>query len=837
MKKIYLFVAAVMMALMPSCATKDDINGLQGQIDELKTGKIATVEQQVKAIQSSISSLEATAAQLSDNLSQEKKVLSDRIDALKKYVDEEIGTKDWVSATFATLEQYQSVLTSLGEIRQSIKDLDTELEESIKISETRMKGWVSDQLEGYYTIAQMDVKLKALADADASALSKFESDLATAKADLTAAYTKAITDAITKYDGEITARIAADIKTATEALQKQIDALDARVSALEGMIQSIVIIPTFSDGSVMSRIDGILPLTCIVSPASAVKGLTAKDVCIYATSVMTKSSTFFTFPAASVSADERTGHVEIETDIYGIMELLGKNEKFSVSVKIKCGKNDYTSSFATVVPEPEYVDLGLSVKWRTCNVGAFRPEAYGNYYQWAGTRDVSNESFEVDLTRCPYHSGNRYNAGWTKYVYAYNHLFPDAQDPLDGKWTLDLEDDAAYANLGGHWRTPSAEEWSELNSQDNCSWTWTNINGVDGYKVQSKKSGYTDNWIFLPAAGYRNNDALWNSGETGYYWSSNIVLSEYYYARSMAFTSDFHRRDEVGRVRGQSIRPVYVDMNSHRHNLNIVVGEFPAPGVPGYKDAYLCIEPFCNKYFEDENGTVLIGDESDYEAWKSEGGNGYIDAEPEVIDLGLSVKWASCNLGTGKKTGLGGYYQWAGTSNVSDHAIYLDWNVCPYHNGSTDSESGWTKYIPRSNPSYWAGAGEPDGKTSLDLEDDAAHVNWGGKWRIPTDSEWSELRNKSNCSWTWMELDGVYGYKVQSRISGYTDNWIFLPAAGVRDKDTVIYTDCGRYWSSSVSFMAYSSPDNANGIAIDQHDVLFGLLERYRGASIRPVAQ
>ena len=166
--------------------------------------------------------------------------------------------------------------------------------------------------------------------------------------------------------------------------------------------------------------------------------------------------------------------------------------------------------------------------------------------------------------------------------------------------------------------------------------------------------------------------------------------------------------------------------------------------------------------------------------------------EPSLVDLGLSVKWASCNLGASKPTEYGGYYQWAGTTDVSDTGIYLDLSNCPYHTGS-DRESGWTKYNTNSS---W---GTVDNKTVLEPMDDAASVALGGKWRMPTDEEWTELRNTDNCAWTWTTIDGVNGYKVQSKKSGYTDNWIFLPAAGMRYQNYLGYVGSdGGYWSSSL---------------------------------------
>ena len=190
-----------------------------------------------------------------------------------------------------------------------------------------------------------------------------------------------------------------------------------------------------------------------------------------------------------------------------------------------------------------------------------------------------------------------------------------------------------------------------------------------------------------------------------------------------------------------------------------------------------------------------------------------IVSEMEYVDLGLSVKWATCNLGASKPTEYGGHYQWAGTKDVSDTEINLGWDNCPYHTGNILS-SGWTKYNTKS--SY----GTVDNKVVLESMDDAASVALGRKWRMPTDKEWMELRYAGNCSWTWTTIDGVNGYKVQSKKSGYTDNWIFLSG--------------GDYWSSSLET---DFPNDAYYMILDSSGVHRSFRFRYYGQSIRPVSE
>ena len=196
------------------------------------------------------------------------------------------------------------------------------------------------------------------------------------------------------------------------------------------------------------------------------------------------------------------------------------------------------------------VDLGLSVYWASCNLGASKPTEYGGYYQWAGTKDVSDTGIYLDCNYCPYHTGSDRYSGWTKY----NTI--ESYGTVDNKTVLESMDDAASVALGGKWRMPTDAEWFELRNADNCSWTWTSIDGVNGYKVQSKKSGYTDNWIFLPVAGYRYGDYFDNVGSDGYYWSSSLFTDRTYNAFCMSFNSSGVSNHNTFRSYGRSVRPV-----------------------------------------------------------------------------------------------------------------------------------------------------------------------------------------------------------------------------------------------------------------------------------------
>ena len=131
----------------------------------------------------------------------------------------------------------------------------------------------------------------------------------------------------------------------------------------------------------------------------------------------------------------------------------------------------------------EYVELGLSVKWATCNLGANTPSDAGGYYRFGELTPKTSSSGRYE--GCPAYS---------------------------------ISNDAAYNNWGGSWRLPTASEAEEL--ANNCTWTWTSINGMNGYQVVGKNG----NSIFLPAAGYMYESSykVTYYGENGFYWTSTV---------------------------------------------------------------------------------------------------------------------------------------------------------------------------------------------------------------------------------------------------------------------------------------------------------------------------
>lgn len=219
---------------------------------------------------------------------------------------------------------------------------------------------------------------------------------------------------------------------------------------------------------------------------------------------------------------------------------------------------------------------------------------------------------------------------------------------------------------------------------------------------------------------------------------------------------------------------------------------------------------------------------------KNEPSDGGIGAKTEgsekvgnyyAVDLGLTVKWATCNVGANSPDDYGNIYAWGETE---PKPIYYGWHIYKWATIATYDgdfyDATMTKYNTESS------FGTVDNKTVLDPEDDVATVNWGSKWRMPTQGEWSDLIN--NCTWTWTTYNGVYGYRITSNFNG---NFIFLPATGGFDDDAMYHEEanCGYYWSSSlVSF----NPHCAYCMFFTEDDISeYYPYCRFCGQSVRPV--
>ena len=386
----------------------------------------------------------------------------------------------------------------------------------------------------------------------------------------------------------------------------------------------------------------------------------------------------------------------------------------------------------------QWVDMGLpsGLLWATCNLGANKPTDFGDYFAYGETQ--TKESYSP-YTYKWFEGTNPFD------IMKYGVLsIPDESGFV--QTLLELNDDAAHVKLGGNWRMPTIEEFEELLDSEYTNSCLINKDNVKGYLIVSKKNGNT---IFLPAAGYKDYNELRYPGEEFYYFTSSMTDEDLSDVIGIGDSDGSLATFFFERTIGSSIRPVLAKTLDYtiRFKANGAEGEMADIDA---KYAETITLPTCTYTKADEqfkgwntkaNGTGISYKENQlltiteditlYAMWGSKYG---------YVDLGLpsGLLWATCNIGAEKPEEYGDYFAW--------------------------------------------GMVEPEGKREGDLENvtssrlelinDAARYNWGGKWRIPSDTEINELIDE--CEWTWTTLNGIVGYEVK----GTNGNTIFLPAAG-----------------------------------------------------------
>lgn len=390
------------------------------------------------------------------------------------------------------------------------------------------------------------------------------------------------------------------------------------------------------------------------------------------------------------------------------------------------------------VPVPEAIDMGLSVKWASFNLGASSPEELGEYYAWGEV--APKESYYWDTYK------------WCEGTYNSLTKYNSQSDcgTVDNKYVLDLEDDAAHHTLHGGWRMPSEKEWEELIDEMNCEWVWTTQNGISGYLVTSKR---TDNSIFIPAAGAKTGNSS-SINTWGHYWLHERIdvndpkwtsWSLFYSVSAVAGDIRESMINLYGHDRyiGYSVRPVLENTEnclSCDDHLDLLSKGKRHLSVSTSSDSVLELA------YYSKNGDVATVDDT---GWITAVGVGStiirvsttdgsysaycsvtVYPEPEIVDLGLSVKWGSFNIGSAASDEIGLRFAWGETAPKSGYT----WATYKWCNGTINS---LTKY--NTSSSY----GTIDNKTSLDDEDDAARLWSNGRWRMPTAAEVKELLQNS----------------------------------------------------------------------------------------------
>ena len=564
---LYLSLTAVAIVTVSGCNNNDDLDKLEARVETLETVTIESLKTQIQQLNTSLGQYKSTQDQLSGyvtNLQGRVSTLEGQdYDGLKSQVDDLKDRADAFDESLATLQSY--VDQKGGDLMQWVKD--------------------------YYTTLELFNGLK-------STVSGIETSITTIISRLNGLdeTTAGIAQDLEEATGQLTTDLAAcredidNIISAIEDLGNALAALYEEVQELIYAVQSVVVVPDYCDGSVRITDGEENVIRFEVYPLEAAQhladiGASAFSLDFVETDV--KASALTNIPVSDVSFDEEFLSI-VADGSYLPDEIKSGSKSANARLRISDGTVTRSSEYfqlcftqGEVTPDkPEFVDLGLSVKWAKSNLGedglCANPEDYGDYYAWGELEPHYARGHSMDAPcsdwrtidgkvmagyRWEYYKWYDYSSEkFTKYVYVRK---PDEGDPHplepdetegDDKATFrdyGYEDDAARVILGGKWRIPTDEEWVELISE--CEWAKTTLNGKDGRLVTAPNG----NSIFLPSAGCWEYSRVGGYDYYGYYWASTRSPYNSEVAISIGWGNEVVEHSGLMRYYGSSIRPVY----------------------------------------------------------------------------------------------------------------------------------------------------------------------------------------------------------------------------------------------------------------------------------------
>lgn len=266
-----------------------------------------------------------------------------------------------------------------------------------------------------------------------------------------------------------------------------------------------------------------------------------------------------------VPFDQSTLSHTVQNDTFRVdvpLFISGKDIYYRTSFRVQPNTFNIGQSFHSDAKEfsinwqPSYVDLGLSVKWATTNIGAYTPYDHGDYYGWGLTETNYNINQESITALSDWYYNKKISEWKSEYPHGYDESYynDDYTIYTDNSKSLKTSCDAAYTLWGSEWRIPSNSEFVELNS--NCTWTLDTIAGIPGYQITSNIPGFEGNSIFLPMSEAFVSGII-QEQDHGHYWTSNIELTFPIMSRSFFFDR-FYTQDTFisASYSGLSIRPV-----------------------------------------------------------------------------------------------------------------------------------------------------------------------------------------------------------------------------------------------------------------------------------------
>lgn len=714
-------VDAALLALIESLMTEAE--ELQNQLDANSAADAATKQ----ALEAEIANIYALIGAL-----QAKDVeLDQKIDDLKAYVDGEISaTEDWANATFATLEQYAAMQTDIATLaalietyKQELTDdytaaieaVVTDMQTAIATLETSMKAWVNETLQaGYYDIAKIDALLvtleNKLANADdalAKQIAAQQAALEQAKNDLTAAYEAAIKKAIEDNNGKITKEINDAVNKATDELNAKIANINTEIENIKAEILSIkedIADINTSLGQLKDKNEALQEL--IDALEAKAEDLQKQFEAADAATKQELERQIATIENLIASLQEEDEN--LQSQINALQKQIDDLKKGSVS------KDDIAAIERAIDALEAQMD---NLEKTLGDIDAINrrldelEQKAGNYATDKELSDAIDAIYDkLDELYDAINNGGNTGEDWSDDIADIYETLNDIMDRLDA-----LED------LGG----------------GNASGNIQSIRFIPEYndgKVDLSSGLATLTFILTP------NEAA-SAIDQAHRTNNNVVTAYITRTKSRTRAVDTPRRMTVTTVSGNANGMLEIGINA---------SSLPAEYWDGSTS--------CNIYIHINDGNNDIVSEMipTYQSTPN-------TATVEAVDLGLSVKWASCNVGAHSSESYGSYYTWSETNNIE----------------------------------------------------------WSDNWRMPTASEMRELRD--NCDWRWTNVNGIYGY----RVTGKNGNSIFLPASGFKlNNRTFDEGSYGYYWSSGSGSQANYLEFNSYDYDINGSEPTYGCTVR-----------
>ena len=796
------------------------------QYEQTQT-EISTIKASIEQINTDMTALET---RLNGKIAADIKTA---IDALRIELNADHASRIESAVNNLTVAYTAAVSSARSEITTACTNA---IANAIIESESGMKSWVNTKLtQGYYDIATIDGKMSALSarldetDFDLQKqINEQKTALDVAKEELTMAYRKSIENAINEHSGIISTKIAADISTATKALQQHIDVINSRINSLESRvttletnvgglinrIQEIEVIPSYSDGSVACTIgDNEFYFEVLPSGSASRLAAAGKDVFKLKT-VYTQTKAMPSFVNLPISSVRAEGDILVVTASASQLTITAEQSANAV-LTVTSGVSSISTGYfplyfaanSLVVNATLSASTSFSASF-TCNLSKIKGiTEYGICYSEGSplcneTKTCNNidelGAYTVDITSLVPNTTYYYRAyaiidGLV--VYSVLNNFTTDKISADIIHTTEVSEVTAFsakcvgnvdARLLDYPSLVAGICYSNESSVPTIDDHFSIVSSISQIGVFSSNiSGLMPNSLYYCRTYVRLGDNIVYGNILEFTTSTSEDVVFTLSCENISYsTLTLKGKVNIPKDSYSSIGMgfYYSTKNSFDQNTDqVFVSSLALDDTFSADISVFENTQYFYKAFAVVDGTTFYGNVHSITSSEIQ------VSTNAILDLGLSVKWASSNVGATSPELMGNTYAW-GELIANKEVSYLGWDCYKYCMGT---EYSITKYNTNSN------YGIVDNKTRLENSDDVAYQLSGGTMRIPTKDEMSELYN--NCKWIWGAYNGVTGFKIISKIEGYQNVVMFLPAEKSYDYEEDESADAA-YWTSDLRY-------------------------------------